>query len=81
MWCRPRPTGVARGPRHRPPARHFDDATRSGKRVLKAKTTVAEFANGIIVLRYAADLFGEELVLISSDFKSHINQLRAHPSE
>ena len=78
-----RPTSDGGCPRAEtsPPATSLNDATRSARLVPEVKPTVAEFANDIAVLRYAADLFGEELILISDDFKCYFNQFRTHPSE
>jgi hypothetical protein len=49
--------------------------------VKEEKPTNGDLAVGVAVLRYAADLWGEDLFLFSEDFKAWLNQFGAHPSE
>ena len=45
------------------------------------KPTNGELAHDVAVLRLAADLWGEDLFLLSEDFKGWFNQFAVHPSE
>ena len=64
-----------------PPAMSLNEATRASHRVPEVKPTNGDVAKAMAVLRYAADLFGEDLIVLSDDFKCYFNQFRTHPSE
>ena len=64
-----------------PPATPINVAIRQVGRPRERKPTNAELAHDTAVLRYAADLWGEDLFLISEDFKGWFNQFAVHPSD
>ena len=64
-----------------PPVVSMNVLAKSKVWVPEVKPTLKEQANDLAVLRYAADLWEEDLVLISDDIKFYFNQLRLHPSE
>ena len=55
-------------------------AARASSWVKEEKPTNGDLAVGVAVLRYAADLWGEDLFLFSEDFKAWFNQFGTHPS-
>jgi hypothetical protein len=64
-----------------PPVDSLNEVARSSPWVPEVKPTLPQQANNLAVLRRAADVFGEDLVLLSDDIKSYFNQFRTHPSE
>jgi len=64
-----------------PPSTPINVAARNNKWVKEVKPDNAQLANDVAVLRYAADLFEEDLFLFSEDFTSWFNQFGTHPSE
>jgi integrase len=64
-----------------PPATAINNATRAAGSPREEKPTNAQLAAAVAVLRLAADMFGEDLFVLSEDFKAWFNQFGVHPSE
>ena len=70
-------------PRKQPkvPFVSLNDMARKAGGVPEVKPNLSQQANDVAVLKYAADLWGEDLYCLSDDVKSFFNQFRLHPSE
>jgi hypothetical protein len=64
-----------------PPTTPINVAARKSVWLPERKPTNGHLANDVAVLRYAADLFGEDLFLFSEDFTAWFNQFGTHGSE
>jgi hypothetical protein len=64
-----------------PRAWSINVATRLAQWPHEVKPSNAELAAGVAVLRYAADVFDEDLFVFSEDIKARFNQFGVHGSE
>jgi len=64
-----------------PPAVSLNDLTRRAAWPQEVKPTLAAHASDVAVLKYAANVWGDELYCLSDDFKYYFTQFRLHPSE
>ena len=64
-----------------PPVASLNATARAAAWTPEIKPTVPQLANNMAVLRRAADIWGEDLILISDDIKAYFCQFRTHPSE
>ena len=59
----------------------LNGATRASHRFAEVKPTNGDVATAMEALRNAVGLFGGGLVVLSENFKCHLNQFQTRPSE